>query len=66
VAISPQQDLDPGPVGADLAHKAAQKSPDLTPTWPLGRTQHGGDEAALAVEHHDGLEGRGSKSAIPR
>jgi len=26
------------------------------PRWTLGRTQHGGDEAALAVEHHDGLE----------
>jgi len=26
------------------------------PTRPLGRTQDCGDEAALAVEHHDGLE----------
>jgi len=56
VAVGPQQDLDPGPVGAELAHEAAQQGPDLAPTRPLGRTQHGGDEAALAVEHHDGLE----------
>ena len=56
MAVGPQQDLDPGPVGADLAHEAPQESPDLPPAGPLGRAQHGGDEAALAVEHHDGLE----------
>jgi len=56
VAVGPQQDLNLRPVGADLAHKAAQEGADLAPVRPLGRTQHGGDEAAIAVEHHDGLE----------
>ena len=56
MAVGAQQDLDPGPVGAELAQQAAQEGPDLAPARPLGRAQHGGDEAALAVEHHDGLE----------
>ncbi len=56
MAVGPQQDLDPGPVGAELAHKTAQKGADFAPTWPLGRTQDCGDEAALAIEHHDGLK----------
>jgi len=56
VAVGPQQDLDPGPVGTELAHQAAQESTDLASTRPFGRAQHGGDEAALAVEHHDGLK----------
>jgi len=56
VAVGPQQDLDPGPVGAELAHEAAQEGADLASTRPLGRAQDCGDEAALAVEHHDRLE----------
>ena len=56
MAVGPQQDLHPGPVGAELAHEAAQKGADLASTRPLGRAQHSDDEPTLAVEHHDGLE----------
>jgi len=43
-------------VSADRAQQPAQEGLDLGAAWPFGGTKHGGDEAALAVEHHDGLK----------
>src|SRR5271166_3162609 len=56
VAVGAQQDLGVGPMGSDRAQQPAQEGLDLLAAWPLGGTKHGGDEAALAVEHHDGLK----------
>ena len=42
--------------GSDRPDEPAQMSPDLGALGPLGRPQHGRDEAALAVEHDHGLE----------
>src|SRR3954452_16933022 len=56
MAVGADQDPDPRPVGLDLAHQAAQEGTDFATFGPLGRTQHCGDEAALATEHHDRLE----------
>ena len=44
------------PVGADGAQQPAQEGFDLLAARPLGGTKHGGDEAALAVEHDDRLK----------
>ena len=56
MAVSPQQDLHLGPIGTELAQQAAQEGADLAPAGSLGWAQHSGDEAALAVEHHNGLK----------
>ena len=56
VAVGAQQDLDPRPVGAQRRDQAVQPEDDLASTRPTGGAQQGGDHAALAVEHHDGLE----------
>lgn len=37
------------PAGADGAEQAAQNGADFPVPRPLGRVQHGGDEAAFAV-----------------
>ena len=42
-------------MGSDRAQQPAQGL-DLGAARPFGGTKHGGDEAALAVEHHDGLK----------
>ena len=56
VAVGPQQDLGVRPVSADRAQQASQEGLDLLAARPLGGTKHGGDEAALAVEHDDRLK----------
>ena len=56
VAVGPQQDLGVRPVSADRAQQAPQEGLDLLAARPLGGTKHGGDEAALAVEHDDRLK----------
>ena len=56
MAVGPDQDAGGGPVGSDRPDEPAQMSPDLGALGPLGRPQHGRDEAALAVEHDHGLE----------
>ncbi len=56
VAVGPQQDFGIGPVSADRAQQAPQEGLDLLAARPLGGTKHGGDEAALAVEHDDRLK----------
>jgi hypothetical protein len=43
-------------VATDGAYQAAEESAGLPPARPLCRAQHGGDGAALAVEHDDRLE----------
>ena len=45
-----------GPIGADGAQQAAQEGFDLLAAGPFGGTKHGGDEAALAVEHDNRLK----------
>ena len=44
------------PVSPDRAQQAPQQGLDLLAARPLGGTKHGGDEAALAVEHDDRLK----------
>ncbi len=56
VAVGTEQDLDPRPVAADLAHQAAEEATHLLPGRPARRTQQGGHRTALAVEHDDRLE----------
>jgi hypothetical protein len=56
VAVGAEQDLDPRPVAADLAHQAAEEATHLPPGGPTRRAKQGGDGAALAVEHDDRLE----------
>jgi hypothetical protein len=56
MAVGAQQDLGVGPMGSDRAQQPAQEGLDLLAARPFGGTKHGGDEAALAVEHHDGLK----------
>ena len=56
MAVGPQQDLGVRPVSADRAQQAPQEGLDLLAARPLGGTKHGGDEAALAVEHDDRLK----------
>ena len=56
VAVAADQNLHPGPVGADFTDQTAQMGGDLAALGSFGRAQHGGDEAPRAVEHHDGLE----------
>ncbi len=56
VAVGTQQDLDPGPSGADRTDEAAKEGADLTPARALARPQQRGHEAALAVEDDNRLE----------
>ena len=56
VPVAAQQDVDPGPVGPDGPDDAPQMCADFLAGGPLARTQDGGDDAALAIEHDDGLE----------
>ena len=56
MAIGAQQDLGAGPASADGARQPAQEGHDLGAARPFGGTKHGGDEAALAIEHHDRLK----------
>ena len=43
-------------MASDRPDEPAQMSPDLGALGPLGRPQHGRDEASLTVEHDHGLE----------
>src|SRR3954469_9267697 len=54
VAVGAQQDLRRRPVGADGPEQPAQESTDFGALRALGGTQHGGDDATLAIEHNDG------------
>lgn len=56
MTVGAQQNLGPGPVGADRPQQAAQEGAYLLAAGPLGGTKNGGDEAALAVEHDDRLK----------
>ena len=56
MAVGAQKDLGVGPTGSDRAQKPAQEGLDLLAARPFGGTKHSRDEAALAVEHHDGLK----------
>jgi len=56
VAVCADQDLDPRPVAADLAHPSPQQGTGLAPIRAAGRAQHGSNGTALAIEHHDRLE----------
>jgi hypothetical protein len=56
VAVGPQQDLGLRPVGPDGPQQPAQEGANFRTFRPLGRTQHGRDEAAIAIEHDDRLE----------
>ena len=56
VAVGAQQDLRLRPVGADGPEQPAQEGADFRALRALGGPQHGGDEAALTIEHDDGLE----------
>ena len=56
MTVGAQHDLGFGPVGTDRPQQAVQKGPDLLTAGPFGGTKHGGDEAALAVEHDNRLK----------
>ena len=56
MTVGAQQDFGARPVGADRPQQPAQKGSRLLAAWQLGGTEHGGDEAARAVEHHDRLK----------
>jgi hypothetical protein len=56
VAVGADQDRHPRPGGADGAHQAAEKGPDLDALRPLRRAQDGGDEAAVGIEDDDRLK----------
>lgn len=51
MAVGADQDLDPWPVPAEQAEQAAQEGARLGAGRASGRAQHGGDGAALPVEH---------------
>ena len=51
MAVGAQQDLGIRPMGADRAQQPARERLDLLAAGSFGGTKHGGDEAALAVEH---------------
>jgi hypothetical protein len=53
MAVTAQQDLNARPVGTQTADQAAQQRDDLTPTRPLCRAQHAGNQATVAIEHHN-------------
>ena len=56
MAVATQHDLDARPVRTQRRDQAPQPFDNLPPAGSAGGTQHGGDHAALAVEHHDRLE----------
>ena len=56
MAVGAQRDPGFGPVRPDRPQQAAQQGADFRAFGPLGGPQHGGDEAALAVEDDDGLK----------
>src|SRR4051794_23728493 len=56
MAVGAQQDLDPGPQGADSANQTAHKGSDLAPARPLAGPQQRGHESSLAVEDDNRLE----------
>ena len=56
MAVGAQEDFGLRPTSADGAQQPAQERLDLLAAGSLGRTKHGGDETALAVEHDDGLK----------
>ncbi len=56
MTVGAQQDLHARPVVAQRRDQATQPEDDLSPTWPAGGAQEGGDHAALAIEDHDRLE----------
>jgi hypothetical protein len=56
MAVGTDQDLRLRPVRAEGADETAEKGADLRALGPLCRTQHGGNEAAVAVEHDNRLE----------
>lgn len=56
MAVGADEDLRLRPVRADGADQATQKGSDLRALGPLCRTQHGGNEAAVAVKNDDRLE----------
>jgi len=56
MAVGADQNLRGGPVGPDRPQHAPKKLLDLHAAWTLGRAQHRGHEAPVAVEHDDRLE----------
>ena len=56
MAVAAQQNFGLGPVGADGPQQSAQKGFDLLAARPFGGAEHGGDEAAPAVEYDDRLK----------
>src|SRR6202795_562324 len=56
MAVAAQQNFGLWPVGADRPQQPSQEGAGLLAAGPLGGTKHGGDEAALAVEHDDRLK----------
>ena len=56
MAVAAQQNFGLGPVGADRPQQPAQKGFDFLAAWPFGGAEHGGDEAAPAVEYDDRLK----------
>src|SRR5205823_9696515 len=56
MAVRPQEDLDPGPMGTDRADETAQKGTDLVPARPLARPQQRSHEPPLAVKDDNRLE----------
>ncbi len=56
MAVGTQQDLRVRPVAVDRPQEPAQESADLDAVRSLGGPQHGGDEAAIAIEDHNRLE----------
>lgn len=56
VAVAADQDRGARPVAPDRPHEATQVAADFAALGPLGRTQDGCDEAAVAIEYDDGLE----------
>src|SRR3954451_23061868 len=53
MTVAAQQYLGLRPVGADGAQQAAQEGANLLAAGSFGGAKHGGDEAALAIEHDD-------------
>lgn len=56
MAVGPDQDLHPGPVGPDRADQATQVGGYFPTAGAAGRPQEGCNEPALVIEHDDGLE----------
>jgi hypothetical protein len=56
MAVGPDQDLCPRPVGPDRPRQTAEELDDFYALWTLGRSQHGGHEPSVAVKYNDRLE----------